>query len=425
MEPGTQDMDKGVASGSPRSAGFSIWLIGGLVFVILLAGYWLFIRTTYVPLLSNLTPQDASEIVKVLDDKKVAYRLADEGRTVLVASDKADSARIELVGSELPMRGQVGFELFNQSDMGLTEFAQKINYQRALQGELARTILLMDGIDAVRVHLGLPERGVFRDIQAQPKASVTLVLKPGTTLTESTVAGIQRLVAGAIPDMPVDNVAVLDGTGRVISTDLPAAQEPLTTSDAILGNYRSRISAAIIRLHPSLRYHLSLSFHNASQIVDGRMTKEGGEPGAKRNAVAPRGDPDFAVNVRFTTATALDESQRLEMLELIRETIGFDEGRGDGILFLVGPIPPGDKAPIALDSPDRVVAQSAPPAQVAARSLWETYWPFAVIAIAVLLFWAWFRDRRRAGFRRQGELTSFTAELRERLKSSDGVSHGG
>ncbi|ARR56347.1 flagellar M-ring protein FliF [Rhizorhabdus wittichii DC-6] len=423
MASNAKDFDKDAAAGPARPAAFSLWLIAGLVFVILVAGYWLFIRTTYVPLLSNLAPQDAVEIVKVLDDRKVAYRLADEGRTILVASDKADSARIELVGSELPMRGQVGFELFNQSDMGLTEFAQKINYQRALQGELARTILLMDGIDAVRVHLGLPERGVFRDIQAQPKASVTLVLKPGTTLTESTVAGIQRLVAGAIPDMPVDNVAVLDGTGRIISSDLPAAAEPTTASDAILENYRARISAAIGRLHPSLRYHLGLSFHPASQPASGGTAKGDEEPSPKRGA-APRGDPDFAVSVRLTTAAALDESQRLELLQLIRETIGFDERRGDGILFLVGPIPP-DTASIAPDSPDRVVARTAPPAEIAAKGLWETYWPLAAIAIAVLLVGAWIRDRRRSGRRRQGELMSFTEELRERLKASDGVSHGG
>jgi flagellar M-ring protein FliF len=185
MAPVTQDIDKQAAtSGSGWHSGPSLWVIAGLLFVILFAGYWLFIRATYVPLLTNLAPQDAADIVKVLDDRKIPYRLGDEGRTVLVASDKADGARIELVGSELPMRGQVGFELFNQSDMGLTEFAQKINYQRALQGELARTILLMDGIEAVRVHLGLPERGVFRDIQVQPKASVTLILKSGTRLTE-------------------------------------------------------------------------------------------------------------------------------------------------------------------------------------------------------------------------------------------------
>lgn len=420
-----QNSNKELASPSPaKSAVFSLWLIACLLFVILFAGYWLFIRTTYVPLLSNVAPQDAAEIVKALDDRKISYRLADNGRTILVTSDKVDTARIELVGSELPMRGQVGFELFNQSDMGLTEFAQKINYQRALQGELARTILLMDGIETVRVHLGLPERGVFRDLQAQPKASVTLVLKPGAALSESTVIGIQRLVAGAIPDMPVDNVAVLDGTGRVISSDRPSVADLATTSDAIIENYRARISTTIGRRHPSLRYHLILSFHAVPSASAVAASEGRGERNEPRTTPTPRGEPDFAVNVRLTTASGLDESQRLELLQLIREVIAFDEARGDSILFLVGSVPPGDLTPAAAP-PDRIVAQTSLPPETPTKGLWESYGLFAAIAILLLLAGAWIRDRRRSGHRKQGELTSFTRELRERIKATEGHSHGG
>lgn len=423
-----QDIDREAVSKGPGwRSGPSLWVIVGLVFVILFAGYWLFIRTTYIPLLTNVAPQDAADIVKVLDDRKISYRLGDEGRTILVASDKADGARIELVGSELPMRGQVGFELFNQSDMGLTEFAQKINYQRALQGELARTILLMDGIEAVRVHLGLPERGVFRDIQAQPKASVTLILKPGTRLTESSVAGIQRVVAGAIPEMQVGNVAVLDGTGRVVSNDMPAAREPSSASDAILENYRARIQSAIGLRHPALHYHVNLSFRALRpQMVD----EEGEEvrqpvPASRPVEHAPRGDPDFAVNVRLTTPTPLDESQRLELLQLIRDTIGFDAERGDSIQFLAGAIPAEETASVLPVSPDRVVARAAQAPDIGGKGIWETYWPFAAVTMAGLLLAAWFRDRRRAGRRKREELTSFAEELRERLKAGEGAPHGG
>jgi flagellar M-ring protein FliF len=427
MAPVTQDIDKQAAtSGSGWHSGPSLWVIAGLLFVILFAGYWLFIRATYVPLLTNLAPQDAADIVKVLDDRKIPYRLGDEGRTVLVASDKADGARIELVGSELPMRGQVGFELFNQSDMGLTEFAQKINYQRALQGELARTILLMDGIEAVRVHLGLPERGVFRDIQVQPKASVTLILKSGTRLTESSVAGIQRVVAGAIPEMQVDDVAVLDGTGRVVSNDMSAAREPSSTSDAILENYKARIESAIGRQYPDLRYHLNLSFRALRQHMDGEEGEGTEQPvPASLSERAPRAESDFAVNVRLTTATPLDESQRLELLQLIRDTIGFDADWGDGIQFLVGEIPAGETASALPASPDRVVARAAQAPQIGGKGIWETYWPFMAVAMAGLLLAAWFRDRRRTGQRKREDLTSFAQELRERLKASQEAPHGG
>ena len=139
-----------------------VLFIGAPVLLLLLGIYWFALRTRYEPIMTAVAPDEAVEVVKVLETKKIAYRLADEGHTILVASAEADRARLELVGSELPIRGQVGFELFNQSDMGLTEFAQKINYQRALQGELARTILLLKGIESVRVHLGLPERAAER-----------------------------------------------------------------------------------------------------------------------------------------------------------------------------------------------------------------------------------------------------------------------
>lgn len=144
----TTDPRTGSAVASPLSSR-RVWVLAGMVCAALFAGYWFFVRATYEPVLTNVAPEDAADIVKVLEDRKLPYRFADNGRTILVPAEQVDKARIELVGSELPMRGQVGFELFNQSDMGLTEFAQKINYQRALQGELARTILLLSGIQSV------------------------------------------------------------------------------------------------------------------------------------------------------------------------------------------------------------------------------------------------------------------------------------
>lgn len=429
MASGGQDIDKEAPAGGLAWRGAaSWWMIGAILFVILFAGYWLLIRAAYVPLLTNVAPQDAADILKVLDEKKVSYRLSDEGRTILVASDKADAARIELVGSELPMRGQVGFELFDQSDMGLTEFAQKINYQRALQGELARTILLMDGIDAVRVHLGLPERGVFRDVQAQPKASVTLILKPGMTLTASTVVGIQRLVAGSIPEMQMENVAVLDGSGRVVSNELPVLPDVATANDAILGNYRRRVAAAINRQHPSLRYHLNLSVHPVDARATGRDEDAADTqpaPTSSLPAHAQRGEPDFAIDMRVTTPTALDESLRLELLQLIRDAIDFDARRGDDIQFLVGAIPTSDMIGGARDVPDRIVARAAQAPEAAPTSLWERYWPILALAIAGLLLLAWLRDRRRGARRKREDLVSFAQELRDRLKASEGMSHGG
>lgn len=394
---------------SPR-----LWALVGIVFLVLFAGYWFLIRTAYVPVLANVEPQDAADIVKVLDARKIAYRLADGGRTIEVASDAADMARIELVGSELPMRGQVGFELFNQSDMGLTEFAQKINYQRALQGELARTILLLDGIEAVRVHLGLPERSIFRDEQSQPKASVALVLKPGMMLTEGTVAGIQRLVAGSIPEMRIDGVSVLDGAGRVISSER-APGAALSGSDAILDNYRQQIVALISRDHPALRYDINVSLRNVA------VRPEADVQAARASGPAPRGDPDFAIHVRVTTPEALDDAQRLDLISAIERAIGFDKLRGDAIVFMVGDLPPNPAATTSPILPDRVVAKASKRQPVESGDVWTRFWPIGVVAILCLLAAAWLRDRRRASARKREGLKSFAEQLRQRLHVAQGA----
>src|SRR5688572_70501 len=129
---------------------------------LLAAGYYFFLRTEYAVLYSDLRPADASAVVAELDGRGIAYQLRDAGSTIAVAADGADAARLAIAGSHVPSRAAVGFELFNESDMGLTDFAQRINYQRALQGELARTIMTISGVESARVHLALPERSLFR-----------------------------------------------------------------------------------------------------------------------------------------------------------------------------------------------------------------------------------------------------------------------
>src|SRR5579872_7380692 len=179
---------------SPRNQILSILAVFVLICGIGAATYFLFLRSPYSTLFTNLRTSDAATIVADLDKNKVPYRLQDSGSTILVPSNIVDATRLNIMSEDLPIKGTVGFELFNKSDMGLTEFAQKINYQRALQGELARTIMAMDSVDEARVHLALAEPTVFRDDQKPPKAAVTIISRPGRRLTDSTIRGIQRLV---------------------------------------------------------------------------------------------------------------------------------------------------------------------------------------------------------------------------------------
>ena len=131
--------------------------------VAILAILWFaLLRTNFVPAYQNIRQADASAIVAELDSAGIPYRLANDGHDILVPEEQASDARVAVAGSEVAIGGTVGFELFNDSDMGLTEFAQKINFQRAMQGELSRTIMMMDGIEFARVHLAIPERSIFR-----------------------------------------------------------------------------------------------------------------------------------------------------------------------------------------------------------------------------------------------------------------------
>jgi flagellar basal-body M-ring protein/flagellar hook-basal body protein fliF len=203
-----------------------------VVCTISVAGYFTFLRTPYEALFSSLRTSDAATIVADLVKKKVPYRLKDGGSTILVPAGVADSTRLDVMSEDLPIKGQVGFELFNKSDMGLTEFAQKINYQRALQGELARTIMTLDSVDTARVHLSLPDPSVFREDKRPPKASATLIPRPGRLVPGAAVAGIRRLIAAAVPDLDPVDVVILDQHGDVLAGD-PAPNNSFETASAV------------------------------------------------------------------------------------------------------------------------------------------------------------------------------------------------
>ena len=171
----------------------------------------------YQLLYANLSPTDASSVVNWLKDQKIPYELASEGKAVKIPADRVYEARLELAGMGLPQGGGVGFEVFDKQAFGLTDFAQKINYLRALQGELARTISSLAVVENARVHLALPEDHLFKEQQKQATASVILKIAPGQQLKEGQVQGIVHLVAGSIEGLDANNVTVVDSSGKILS----------------------------------------------------------------------------------------------------------------------------------------------------------------------------------------------------------------
>lgn len=188
-------------------------LIVGLLFA---AAVWL-LRTDYQVLFADLKPQDTAAMVAELERQKLPYRIGGDGNTILVAADVVHATRLKLMGKDMPLHGAAGFELFNNADFGMTEFAQKINYQRALQGEITRTILSLAEVRDVRVHLALPEEGLFKRATAKGKAAINLSLKAGARLRAEQVTGIQRLVAAAVPGIAAQDVTIVDERGVALT----------------------------------------------------------------------------------------------------------------------------------------------------------------------------------------------------------------
>lgn len=196
-----------------------IGFVSGLILILAvtsLVGYWL-LRVDYQVLFADLKPQDSAVMVGELDRLKIPYKIGDSGNTILVEKDIVHSTRLKLLGKDLPLHGVVGLELFNSSDFGMTEFAQKINYQRALQGEITRTISSLDEIQDVRVHLALPEEGLFKRATSKPKAAITIALKAGHVLRSEQTLGIQRLVAAAVPGILAQDVTIVDKRGVALT----------------------------------------------------------------------------------------------------------------------------------------------------------------------------------------------------------------
>ncbi len=194
-------------------------LITGIVAILsltALAAYYL-LKVEYQVLFSDLKPQDSAVMVGELDRMKIPYKLDDSGNTILVEKEAVHGTRLKLLGKDLPLHGAVGFELFNNSDFGMTEFAQKINYQRALQGEITRTILSLDEIKDVRVHLAMPEEGLFKRATSKAKAAINISLKQGRKLRGEQIAGIQKLVAASVPGIVAQDVTIVDQQGVALT----------------------------------------------------------------------------------------------------------------------------------------------------------------------------------------------------------------
>lgn len=183
-------------------------------------------------LYKDLESRDAGNIVAILEDRQIPFELRGDGTEIFVARDQVARMRMAAAEQGLPLGGSVGYEIFDNTDaLGTTNFVQNVNLLRALEGELARTISSLDGVDAARVHLVLPKREVFARQAQRPSASI--VLKMRGNLGRDRVAAVQNLAAAAVPGLEPGRVSVVDSRGNLLSRALEDGDDPLTAPTAL------------------------------------------------------------------------------------------------------------------------------------------------------------------------------------------------
>lgn len=176
-------------------------------------------ETKMATLYTDLEQEDSGKIVEQLQEQEIEYVLKDGGSRIEVPREAVDNIRIDLAKQGLPENSNVGYEIFDKTNLGMSEFVQKLNFRRALEGELANTITNMDEVKKARVHIVMPEKALFKKDQKKPTASVTLHLKSGRSISKISVEGIQNLVSSSVEGLVPTDVKVMDNKANILSTE--------------------------------------------------------------------------------------------------------------------------------------------------------------------------------------------------------------
>jgi flagellar M-ring protein FliF len=286
-------------------------LAGG---VVLVGGtLWAFVallgQPKFVTLYSGLRPEEAQSMASRLAAKNIPHQISPDGGSVLVAEDKLDAARLETAAGGLPRGARLGFELFDTPNWAGSDFTERVNYQRALEGELERTLATLSEVEAVRVHLVLPQESLFTEQEHEAKAAVILKTRRGR-LSEQAQQAIPQLVASAVDRLRPENVTVVDADsntplvrrdgagGRTFAADEDLAKTLVHTLEPVVG-------ADHVRASVHVEYDLGTS-EDTQELYDPKTTATLTQEHSEENATgsAPAGVPGTASNVPSGTAPA-------------------------------------------------------------------------------------------------------------------------
>lgn len=294
----------------------------------------------YKPLVNGMEPADTQKLGAQLAGKNIPYKISADGKSISVPADKLDSTRLEIASSGMPNSGRLGFEIFDRTSWGQTEFDERVNYQRALEGELERTISSLKDVESARVHLVLPNDSMFIDRERSAKASVILKLR-SANLPEQTQLAISRLVAGAVEELSPENVTVIDGeTNRPLGSAHSGspfgedAEKQLTAK--LLANLGPVIGADKMRATVGVEYDPSTSEENsekydpqsvvavATQRSEEKIGGDGlsGVPGTASNVPAPAKDAAVSQDGDTdNTQSSKTENSTYAVNKLVRRTM--------------------------------------------------------------------------------------------------------
>ena len=295
-----------------------IYLGLGLAITVGVAAFLVKMMSTpeYKPLMSGLEAADAQAITAQLAAKKIPYLVSPDGTSITVPADQVDAARLEVASHESPHSGRIGFEIFDKVSWGQTEFDEKVNYQRALEGELERTIQTMSNVKSARVHLVMATDSVFMERERGAKASVTLRLRGGT-LSRAEVSEISRLIAGAVDELKPADVVIIDAdSNQSLGLSGGGSNDPgdgieqeltrrlISTLAPVVGADRMRASVNVEyetgsseesqdKYDPAVSVTLNMQ---RSEDVTGPGAGVGGVPGTSSNVAAATTVPPLAVS---------------------------------------------------------------------------------------------------------------------------------
>jgi flagellar M-ring protein FliF len=446
----------------------------GLLLVGLLGGGVFFFRwitaPTQAPLFSNLASTDASAIVDELNAAGVAYELTDGGQTIMVAKDQVYDLRLTMSGQGLPAGQDTGYALLDEQGITTSEFQQQTTYQRALEGELSKTLESLEGVRSAVVHVALPKDEVFVTEQAKPTASVLLDLAPGTALSGEQIQAVTNLVSSSVQDMEPDQVTVADSSGQVLSaagTGVTAAagdarsqveseyEARLSASaqkilDSVVGPNRSVVSVrADVDLSQRETTSETYTYDEGTPPVSESTTTESynGSGTPVGGVLGPENMPDAAENAgggdstydkesttannavgkttevvqgapgalnRLTVSVVMDEAvagnlNQQQMRDLMITAVGLDEARGDGITVASLPF---DTTAADAAAADMEAAREAE----ASDQMWSMIRTGGIAAgIALVVLLVWLRSRRQVEIEEEYEPLELTDDMLQEL----------